>query len=104
MEMLQGVWKQYLRPRAVVGYGVKIFLPSPPNYVTRSPGQGKGFALIICFPVGQPRDTPGEFFFVTNKTIKSLWVKGKKLMTNSPSLRGSMDTCDIVSNFGTEMK
>ena len=38
MEMLQGVWKQHLRPRAVVGYGVKIFLPSPLNYVTRSPG------------------------------------------------------------------
>ena len=38
MEMLQGVWKQHLRPRAVVGYRVKIFLPSPPNYVTRSPG------------------------------------------------------------------
>ena len=38
MEMLQGVWKQHLRERAVVGYGVKIFLPSPPNYVTRSPG------------------------------------------------------------------
>ena len=27
-----------IRPRAVVGYGVKIFRPSPPNYVTRSPG------------------------------------------------------------------
>ena len=40
MEMLQGVWKQHLRPLAVVGYGVKIFLPSPPNYVTRSPGKG----------------------------------------------------------------
>ena len=39
MEMLQGVWKQHLRPRAVVGYGVKIFLPNPPNYVTRSPGR-----------------------------------------------------------------
>ena len=38
MEMLQGFWKQHLRPRAVVGYGVKIFLPSPLNYVTRSPG------------------------------------------------------------------
>ena len=38
MEMLQGVWKQHLRPCVVVGYGVKIFLPSPPNYVTRSPG------------------------------------------------------------------
>ena len=39
--MLQGVWKQHLRPCAVVGYGVKIFLPSPPNYVTRSPGRHK---------------------------------------------------------------
>ena len=39
MEMLDGVWKQHLRPRAVVGYGVKIFLPSLPNYVTRSPGK-----------------------------------------------------------------
>jgi len=38
MEILQGVWKQHLRPRAVVGYGIKIILPSPPNYVTRSPG------------------------------------------------------------------
>ena len=27
-----------IRPRAVVGYGVKIFHPGPPNYVTRSPG------------------------------------------------------------------
>ena len=42
MEMLQGVWKQHLRPRAVVGYGVKIFLPTPQNYVTRSPGKISG--------------------------------------------------------------
>ena len=28
-----------IRPRAIVGYGVKIFHPSPPNYVTRSPGK-----------------------------------------------------------------
>ena len=27
-----------IRPGAVVGYGVKIFHPIPPNYVTRSPG------------------------------------------------------------------
>ena len=32
MEILQETWKQHLRPRAVVGYGVNIFLPSPPNY------------------------------------------------------------------------
>ena len=25
MEILQGVWKQHLRPQAVVGYGVKFF-------------------------------------------------------------------------------
>ena len=30
-----------IRPRAVVGYGIKIFHPSPPNYVTRSPGEGE---------------------------------------------------------------
>ena len=51
MEMLQGVWKQHLRPRAVVGYGVKIFLPSPPNYVTRSPGRdAKAGSYIITLP------------------------------------------------------
>ena len=49
MVMLQGVWKQHLRPRAAVGYGFKIFLPSPPNYVTRSPGAAftSLFGLII---------------------------------------------------------
>ena len=39
MDILQGVRKQRLRPRAVVGYGVEILLPSPPNYVSRSPGK-----------------------------------------------------------------
>ena len=53
MEMLQGVWKQHLRPRAVVGYGVKIFLPSPPNYVTTSPGSVYMIHKIIhgCFEI-----------------------------------------------------
>ena len=27
-----------MRPRTVVGYGVKMFIPRPPSYVTRSPG------------------------------------------------------------------
>ena len=49
MEMLQGVWKQYLRPRAVVRYGVKIVLPSPPNYVTRSPGSLYKMANFATF-------------------------------------------------------
>ena len=35
-----------IRPRAVVGYGVKIFHPSPPNYVTRSPGEDDDNANI----------------------------------------------------------
>ena len=49
MEMLQGVWKQHLRPRAVVGYGVKTFLPSPPNYVTRSPGSYLALTYKLTF-------------------------------------------------------
>ena len=53
MEMLQGVWKQHLRPRAVVGYGAKISLPSPPNYVTRSPGIARG--LIFEFNMAEAR-------------------------------------------------
>ena len=47
MKMLQGVWKQHLWPRAVVGYGAKIFLSSPPNYVTRSPGINAGLAKTL---------------------------------------------------------
>ena len=59
MQMLQGVWKQHLRPHAVVGYGVKILLPSPPNYVTRSPGIcGRGVdcvaSSIISFSNRRP--------------------------------------------------
>ena len=52
MEMLQGVWKQHLRPRAAVGYGVKIFLPSPPNYVTRSPERER-FQMLSVFRQGK---------------------------------------------------
>ena len=55
MEMLQGLWKQHLRPRAVVGYGVKIFLPSPPNYVTRSPGSDKILGMYINFVMVPPK-------------------------------------------------
>ena len=41
-------WKQKLRPRAVVGYGVEICLPIPPKYVTRSPG-GSLIEMAITF-------------------------------------------------------
>ena len=54
MEILQGVWKQHLRPRAVVGYGFKIFLPSPRNYVTRSPGSN-------CKPIARSKPI-GHFY------------------------------------------
>ena len=52
MEMMRGVWKQHLRPRAVVGYGVKTFLPSPPNYVTRSPGSQWHHKLVNVMITG----------------------------------------------------
>ena len=64
MGMLQGVWKQHLRPRAVVGYGVKIFLPSPPNYVIRSPGVNSLLChAIIIIPSYSKNDNLHSFSF-----------------------------------------
>ena len=31
--------KQHLGPHVVVGYGIKMFVPRPLHYVTRSPGE-----------------------------------------------------------------
>ena len=58
MEILQGVWKQHLRPRAVVGYGIKFFRPSPPNYVNRSPDDN----CLNCAKIAQ--------FFRSKLTLK----------------------------------
>ena len=52
----------HLKPRAVVGYGVKIFLPSPPNYVTRSPG-------IFNSAINQP------FLYVNDLTTALLFYQ-----------------------------
>ena len=50
-----------IRPRAVVGYGVKIFLPSPPNYVSRSPECACEFiGLLMTFPFLYGRDLNGH--------------------------------------------
>ena len=53
----------------------------------------------ICFPVGRPsgHPPPGNWFSWQTKTIQSPWVKGIKLMTNSPSLGGSMNSHKIIS-------
>ena len=37
-----------IRPRTVVGYGVKIFHLSPPNYVTKSPGCDWAQKYFLC--------------------------------------------------------
>ena len=78
MALLQRVWKQHLRPRVVVGYGVKVFLPSPPNYVTRSGERCLLLLLRICsahleilgFPIGdayQYSDTFTRFKTIQRK-------------------------------------
>ena len=78
MEMQQGVWKQHLRPRAVVGYGLKFFLPSPPNYVTRSPGEEDA----------KPQLTLADHVFQT-------WG----LFLKSPETFRAYISGDIISNF-----
>ena len=37
--LASAMFNKKIRPREVVGYGVEIFHPSPPNYVTGSPGR-----------------------------------------------------------------
>ena len=57
-----------IRPRAVVGYGVKIFHPSPPNYVTRSPGND--FAIYLSRRIFMVAETKLFFsFFMQNFSL-----------------------------------
>ena len=60
-----------IRPRAVVGYGVKIFQPSPPNYVTRSPGKAdSGYAGVACYTqTGLASLTDNRRFLVTERNL-----------------------------------
>ena len=73
MEMLQGVWKQHLRPRAVVGYGVKIFLPSPPNYVTRSPGEADACCMLYY---NEPLEATHRRDLIING-LEAIWLQVK---------------------------
>ena len=51
----------------VVGYGIKIFVPRPLHYVTRSPGSKQ---LCIHVPLGQK-------YIVGNLVFKLLILEGK---------------------------
>ena len=41
--------KKHLRPRVVVGNGIKIFVPRPLHYVTRSPGVEAMADTVVAF-------------------------------------------------------
>ena len=75
MEMLQVVWKQHLRPRAVEGYSDKTFFPSPPNYVSRSPGEIERTLSI------QPR-SQGPLFQSSAYEAKSFRVMNNFALSN----------------------
>ena len=52
MEMLQGVWKQHLRPRAVVGYtALKFFFPvlqiTSPDHLVNVAGKFLAFSNVV---------------------------------------------------------
>ena len=75
-----------IRPRAVVGYGVKIFHPSPPNYVTRSPGtvlrterkMARRFAKVL------EEEIQEAFYLVNTKTTIPLRVgEGQWIYTST---------------------
>ena len=82
-------------PRAVVGYGVKIFHPSPPNYVTRSPGKlsQKGENSATRFITSQyrnslpvSRDTSTKNVYNFGRPKKSFFLLFKKLLFSSCNL------------------
>ena len=87
MEMLQEVWKQHLRPRAVVGYGLKIFLPSPPNYVTRSPGGQAHLkdGAYYCYCAYVLRISRYSDFLSPMLTNTGIFLRGLKLSGESRS-------------------
>ena len=65
-----------IRPRAVVGYGVKIFHPSPPNCVTRSPGS------IFCSRPSQKRS--GSIAHLTSQsTLHDVYKEVKQCKSDS---------------------
>ena len=66
-------------PRAVVGYGVKIFHPSPPNYVTRSPGYLWDLMLQLCasFPFFHLRNIFNIRKFLSVDSAKTLAITSK---------------------------
>ena len=71
-----------IRPRAVVGYGVKIFHPSPPNYVTRSPG-----CVLIGERLKKPKD--GQcvgfvFSFIKSFSVRFTSKESTKILTFKP--------------------
>ena len=43
------IGKQHLGPHVVVGYGIKIFVPWPLHYVSRSPGMAFGEILLAGY-------------------------------------------------------
>ena len=96
MEILQGVWKQHLRPRAVVGYGIKIFFPSPQNYVTRSPGSVVAYRFKSLFEkISKP------FSIVTSKMALSPQIFPDRILhiLNQLSHAGAVRLYPVTSAF-----
>ena len=92
MEMLQGVWKQHLRPCVVMGYDVKIFLPSPPNYVTRSPGCVILNGRLVSDWI--PQSSLGTLLRRLNSTVLKVILKVK--------VKGKATFFNVSSSFSNE--
>ena len=92
-----------IRPRAVVGYGVKIFHPSPPNYVTRS--LGKGFASSF---LNEPIHMPSVFEqlilspeIISNKFSVSNSFTAESCKNSCCVISKLKELCFLISNFNT---
>ena len=80
---------------AVVGYGVKIFLPSPPNYVSRSPGKVNSIGVIFDFLAAYSTHLENELTKILQdkKVLSKTTEKLQKWITSQ--------NCEIVKRFAS---
>mgnify|MGYP002259989005 CR=1 FL=1 len=102
-------WK--IRPRAVVGYSVKIFHPSPPNYVTRSPGQCwlsllgtcGGLQSLLVFLLHDTLTLLPFFFWTANRSYEFMLSRMKSRLHRESGQSTSPSIPQGLTSVNTEL-
>ena len=83
-----------IRPRAVVGYGVKIVLPSPPNY----PLDKQRMTLLLLLDLSAAFDTV-DYGTLLRRLKNSFGIQGKVFSWFQSYLSGRSQCISVLSAF-----